>query len=153
LTQDLPGQGVLADPAIAKIGLLTFAPATQSPPGYLYHIGKHLHEVSQLPQASTEQRALANRISQEMNVVNEWFLTMRAEALQLYHMTDAQLVGSNARSLLNSLATLANTAFVGQINPQGQVTPGVVQIHYDIQQMATFDIRACTASNPCPSLT
>src|SRR5229473_2735002 len=100
LAQDLPGQGVLADPAIAKIGLLTFAPATQSPPGYLYHIGKHLHEVSQLPQASTEQRALANRISQEMNVVNEWFLTMRAEALQLYHMTDAQLVGSNARPTL-----------------------------------------------------
>ena len=153
LAQDLPGQGVLADPAIAKIGLLTFDPATQNPPGYLYHIGKHLHELSQLPQASTEQRALANRISQEINVVNEWFLTMRAEALQLYHMTDAQLVGSNARSLLDSVATLANTAFVGQINPQGQVTPGVVQIHYDIQQMATFDIRACTASNPCPSLT
>ena len=152
LAQDLPGQGVLADPAIAKIGLLTFDPATQNPPGYLYHIGKHLHEASQLPQASTEQRALANRISQEMNVVNEWFLTMRAEALQLYHMTDAQLVGSNARSLLDSLATLALTAFVGQINPQGQVTPGIVQIHYDIQQMATFDIKACTASNPCPTL-
>jgi len=84
-----------------------------------------------------------------MNVVNEWFLTMRAEALQLYHMTDAQLVGSNARSLLDALATLANTAFVGQINPQGQVTPGVLQIHYTIQSLATFDIRACPASDPC----
>ncbi|HKF37125.1 MAG TPA: protein kinase [Ktedonobacteraceae bacterium] len=152
LAQDLPGQSVLADPAIAKIGLLTFDPAVQNPPGYLYHIGKHLHEVSQIAQASTEQKGLATLISQELNVVNGWFETMRTEALQLFQMTDAQLVGSNARSLLDSLATLANTAFVGQINPQGQVTPGIVQIHYDIQQMATFDIRACTASNPCPAL-
>ncbi len=153
LAQDLPGQPMYADPAIAKIGLLTFDPAVQNPPGYLYHISKHLHEVSQIAQASAEQKALANQISQEINVVNGWFETMRTEVLQLYQMTDAQLVGSNARSLLDSLATLANTAFVGQINPQGQVTPGVVQIHYEIQQMATFDIRACMASNPCPSLT
>ncbi len=150
LAQDLPGQPIYADPKVAKIGLLPFDRATKNPPpGYLYHIGKHLQEIATLPQASSEQRTLANRISQEMNVVNEWFLTMRAEALQLYHMTDAQLVGSNARSLLDALATLANTAFVGQINPQGQVTPGVLQIHYTIQSLATFDIRACPASDPC----
>ncbi len=154
LAQDLSGQPpIYADPRIAKIGLLTFNTVEQNPPGYLFHIGtKHLHEIALLPQASPEQRALAIQINQELNVVNTWFKTIRDDVLKLYHMTDAQLAGSDARSLLDSLATLANTAFVGQINPQGQVTPGVVQIHYDIQQMATFDIRACTASNPCPSL-
>ena len=64
-------------------------------------------------------------------------------------MTAAQLLGSAGRSLLDSVATYANDAFVGQINSQAQVTEGVVQIHYEIQQMATFDVRACTATNPC----
>ena len=148
--QDLPGQSVLADPTIAKIGLLTFDAQTQDPPGYVYHIGEHLNEVSQLPQASTEQRALANRISQELDRVNEWFQIMHIEVLQLYHMNDAQLFGNDGRTLLDSVATLANTAFVGQVDPNtDQVTDGVVQIHYNIQRLATFDIRACSTSNPC----
>ena len=154
LAQDLPGlspnQLVLADPKIARIGLLTFAPAKQALPGYLYHIGtKHLREIALLPQSSPQQKALATQLLQEIDVVNTWFQTMRTEVLQLYHMTDAQLAGNDGRTLLDSVATLANTAFVGEIDSQGQVTPGVVQIHYDIQRLATFDVRACTASNPC----
>jgi hypothetical protein len=154
LAQDLPGlspnQLVLADPKISKIGILTFDPAKQTLPGYLYHIGtKHLREIALLAQASPEQKALATQINQEIDVVNTWFQTMRTEVLQLYHMSDAQLKGSDGRSLLDSVATLANTAFVGEINSQGQVTPGVVQIHYDIQKLATFDVRGCTTSDPC----
>jgi eukaryotic-like serine/threonine-protein kinase len=132
---------------------LTFSAAKQTLPGYLYHIGtKHLREIAQLPQASPEQKALAIQINQEIDVVNGWFETMRSELLQLFAMSDAQLLGSPGRVLLDSVATLANTAFVGQINSQGQVTPGVVQIHYSIQNLATFDIRACTASDPCKLL-
>jgi hypothetical protein len=150
LAQDLPGQPVLADPRIAKIGLLTFDAAKQTLPGYLYHIGaRHLHEISVLPQASQQQKAVASQIKQEIDVVNGWFETMRTEVLQLFHMSDAQLLGSESRALLDSVANLANIAFVGEINSQGQVTPGVVQIHYAIQSLATFDVRACTASNPC----
>lgn len=147
---DLPNQPVLADPTISKIGLLTFNPEKQVLPGYLYHIAtKHLYEVAQLPQASSQQKALAIQINQEMNVVNTWLQTMRTQILQLFHMTNAQLLGNEGRPLLDSVATLANTVFVGQINSQGQVTPGVVQIHYAIQRLATFDVRACTASDPC----
>jgi hypothetical protein len=62
------------------------------------------------------------------------------------------LQSNQARGLLNDAATLANEAFVGQINPQGQVLDGVVQIHYNIQRLATFDVKACTANSPCPSL-
>ena len=82
-------------------------------------------------------------------MVNTWFEMIRTDVLQLYAMPRAQLLGNDGRMLLDTVATLANTAFVGQIDQQGQVTPGVIQIHYAIQQLATFDIRACTASNPC----
>src|SRR5205085_8867237 len=138
------------DPTIAKIGLLTFDPQTQNPPGYVYHIGKHLREVASLPQSTPQQKALANQINQALNVVGGWFQTIRLEALQLYHMTDTQLVGNQARSMLNDLATLANEAFVGKVSPNAQVIDGVVQVHYDIQRLATFNIQTCTANNSCP---
>lgn len=147
---DLPNQPVLADPTISKIGLLTFNPAKQALPGYLYHIAtKHLREIAKMPQASAQQKALAIQINGELDVVNTWLETMRTQILQLFHMTNTQLLGSDGRTLLDSVATLANTVFVGQINSQGQVIPGVVQIHYAIQRLATFDVRACTASDPC----
>ena len=147
--KDLPGQKLLVDPTIAKIGLLTFDPLTQDPPGYLYHIGKHLREITALPETSTEQRSLATQINQAINQVTFWFNVMRNDVLQLYHMNTTQLLGSDGRSLLDSIATYANDAFVGQINSQAQVAEGVVQIHYEIQRMATFDVRACTATYPC----
>lgn len=150
---DLPGQPLLVDPTIAKIGLLTFDTALQvNNPGYLYHIGTHLRDIAVLPQADAQQKALAIEISQAINGVNAWYQTIRTDVLQLYQMPAAQLLGSAGRTLLDTVATLANTAFVGQINSQGQVIDGVVQIHYAIQRLATFDVRACTASNPCPSL-
>jgi serine/threonine protein kinase len=147
--KDLPSQNVLADPAISKVGLLTFNPQTQDPPGYVYHIGKHLHELSVLPASTAEQRALAIQINKALDVVNRWLQTIHDEVIQLYSMTDAQLFGNNGLSLLNSVATLANYVFAGQVNPHAQVTDGVVQIHYNIQRLATFEIRACTASDRC----
>jgi hypothetical protein len=150
---DLPGQPLLVDPTIAKIGLLTFDTALQvNNPGYLYHIGTHLRDIAVLPQADAQQKALAIQISQATNGVNAWYQTIRTDVLQLYQMPAAQLLGSAGRTLLDTVATLANTAFVGQVNSQGQVIDGVVQIHYAIQRLATFDVRACTASNPCPAL-
>ncbi len=150
IQKDLPGQDLLANATIAKVGLLTFDPQTQNPPGYVYHIGKHLRELTQIPQSSAQQRALAIQINQALDRVNLWLQAIRTEVLQLYHMNDAQLFGNDGRTLLNSVATLANTTFVGQVDPNtDQVTDGVVQIHYNIQRLATFDIRACTASNPC----
>ena len=150
--QDLPGQNVqsvLSDPTIAKIGLLTFDPEKQNPPGYLYHIGKHLRELTQLPQTSPAQTTLANQINLEINQVTVWFNAIRNNVLQLFAMNNTQLFSDNGRSLLDSVASYANYAFVGQVNPQAQVSVGVVQIHYDIQRLATFDVRECTSNQPC----
>ncbi len=152
--QDLPGVNLLVNPTVAKIGLLTFDAVLQvNNPGYLYHIGTHLRNVAALPQADPQQKALAIQISRAINAVNGWYQTVRADILQLYAMSDAQLLGSQGRPLLNEVATLANSAFVGQIDSQGQVINGVVQIHYAIQRLATFNVKACRASSPCPSLT
>lgn len=150
--RDLPGQPILADPTISRIGLLTFDPANQTPPGYLYHIGKHLYEIAVLPEASSAQKALATQVNGEINNVNAWDEQMRTDALKLFQMSDEQLAGSQGLSLLDEVATLANAALVGQVNPQGSVTAGVVQIHYAIQSLATFNVRACTTSDPCPAL-
>jgi serine/threonine protein kinase len=153
LHTDLPGQPLLVDPAIARIGLLTFDTVNQNPPGYLYHIEKHLHEVATLPESTPSQRALALQIDQALNAIDAWDHTIRTDVLTLFQMSDAQLTGSQAISLLNEVATLANQAFVGQVDPQGQVTDGVIQVHYAIQNLATFDIRSCTDSgHPCPAL-
>jgi hypothetical protein len=75
--KDLPGQGLYADPTISKVGLLTFDPQTQDPPGYLYHIGKHLHDLTVLPQTSAAQKALAIQIKQWIDGVNLWLHTIR----------------------------------------------------------------------------
>jgi len=147
--KDLPTQGILADPNFSKVGLLTFNPQTQDPPGYLYHISKHLHEISSLPEISAEQKALALQITRAIDRVNNWLQAIHDDVMKLYLMTDAQLFGNEGRSLLDTVATLANNAFTGDVNPNAQVSDGVVQIHYNIQRLATFDVRACTASNPC----
>jgi len=148
---DLPGQPLRVDPTIAKVALLEFNVQTQEPPGYLYHIGtRHLHGITQLTDATAEQKALAVQISGAIDNVNAWLQAVRTDALQLFHMTNDQLLGDAGRTLLNDLATQANNAFVGQINPfTHQVKEGVVQIHYKIQRLATFDIRSCTSSDPC----
>ena len=150
--QDLPGQPLLVDPTIAKVALLTFDIQRQNPPGYLYHIGsKHLHEITQLPEATDGQRALAVQINVAVNNVDFWLHIVRTDAVKLYTMSDDQLFGDDGRTLLDDLAAQANNAFVGQINPRSnQVKEGVVQIHYNIQRLATFDIRECTSSHPCP---
>jgi len=148
---DLPTSPLLVNSTIARVPLLTFDVSKQDPPGYLYHIGtKHLHEIAQLPEATAEQKALAIHINVAINNVNLWLHGIRDDAVKLMNMTNDQLLGSDGRALLNDLATLANYAFVGQINPRtNQVSEGVVQIHYSIQRLATFDIRACTSANPC----
>jgi hypothetical protein len=153
---DLAGNLLGVNPptlAIGRIGLLTFDAATQNPPGSLYHMGLHLHEIALLPEASPQQKALAIQINQALNEVNAWDNQIRKDVLAVLQMDDTQLTGSQSLSLLDEAATLANIAFVGQVDPQGQMKDGVVQIHYAIQNMATFDVQACTTSNPCPALT
>ena len=58
-----------------------------------------------------------------------------------------RIVSPQGLTLLNQMRTYANDAFIGQMNPQtNQVQHGAVEIHYDMQHLATLDVTACTGS-------
>ncbi len=148
-----PGTGLLIDPTIAKVALLEFDVQHQTPPGYLKHIGNHLREIVQSPGITATQRALAIQINADIDNVQGWLTNVHADAEKLAAMPNAQLLQPQAAALLNDMFTQTNFAFAGQIDPNtNQLKPGVVQIHYSIQRLATFEIAPCTSSNaanPC----
>ena len=138
---------MLIDPTVAHVALLEFEP-TQDPPGYLKHIGSHLQSIDQIAAATPEQHALSIRINQAINNVQGWLNAVHADASKLIHMNSDQLVQPDALTTLNDLFTQANNAFVGQVDPStNNVKEGVVQIHYNIQALATFDVAPCTTTN------
>ena len=70
-----------------------------------------------------------------------WLQKVRQDAKQLIPMTDAQLLRPPSLSLLDDMVTNADYAFNGRLDPTtDEVQPGVVQIHYSIQRLATFTI-------------
>jgi eukaryotic-like serine/threonine-protein kinase len=139
---------LLIDPTIARVALLEFDPLRQQPPGYLDHIGGHLQNLKQVPNATAEQRALAIHINQDINNVQGWLTAVHKDASNLIHMSSTQLLQPETLTIFNDLFKQANTAFVGQIDPNtDNVKEGVVQIHYAIQALATFDVTPCTLNN------
>jgi hypothetical protein len=66
---------------------------------------------------------------------------VRQDAKQLIAMSDTQLLSSDTLTILNDMMAQAFYAYVGQFDPStGKVQAGAVQIHYDIEHLATFDI-------------
>ncbi|MDQ2904029.1 MAG: anti-sigma factor [Chloroflexota bacterium] len=143
----IQGSQLLVDPTIARVALLQFS-AQQNPPGYLKHIGNHLRNMVEVPNLSPAQHALALRITTAIDNVQNWLNAIHADAARIIHMNAADLVQPGTTSLLDDLFTQTNYAFVGRTNPNtNQVEEGVVQIHYSIQNLATFDITTCSAGN------
>ena len=153
-TENLPPDlaPLLVDPVIARVGLLEISP-TQTPPGYLKHIGNHLRELVQSPGVTPGQKQLAININQAINYVQAHFIAVHNDAAKLIRMTPDQLKQPDVLNTLNDMFVQANTAFVGQTDPDThQVKGGVAQVHYDIQRLATFDVTTCTTgntTNPC----
>ena len=140
--QDVPpGTPILADPHIAQIGLLQLH-ANQEPPGYFYHIALHLNGVLASPGSTQYQRNLAVQINTGVNNVNGWLAQLHQDAVQLVHMSDAQLALSSTLSTLNDMVTQANNAYMGRTDPStSQQQIGVTQIYRDVQLLATFDVK------------
>jgi eukaryotic-like serine/threonine-protein kinase len=138
---------VLINPTVAKVALLEFDERNQFPPGYLAHIGTHLASISQSPNVTPEQKALAIQINQSLNNVQFWLSQVHKDAQKLMQMSDAQLLQPGARPLFNDLYLQANHAFTGQFDPNtNRVQEGVTQIHADILRLATFDIQPYQAN-------
>lgn len=145
-TEKLPAglAAVEVDPTIARVGLLEIDP-TQTPPGYLKHIGNHLREITQSPGVTDDQKALAVRINTAIDNVQFWLTNVHKDAEVLLQMPQAQLIQPAATKIFDDMFTQTNNAFIGQTDPGTlQVKEGVAQIHYNIQRLATFAIQSCT---------
>jgi len=145
---DVPGGTVGADPTISQVALLSVVPAQQqltdvmhNPPGYLDHVQLHLNGVVQAPDATPHMRTLATQIIEALNNAKTWLQQVRAYAQKLVKMDAVQLSQPSTLTMLNNMLSNATYAYIGQLNPAtNQVLPGVLQVHYDIQQLATLTI-------------
>lgn len=145
VSQDVPpGTQVQADQQFAQVGMLTFDPVHQDPPGYLYHIALHLNGVLASPGSTQYQRNLATQINNSLSNIKGWMQKMRQDAKQLAAMSHNQLAQQSpqTQALINDLVTQANNAYAGTTNPAtGQVEDGVSQLYLQIQQLATLQVQ------------
>ena len=141
-----PGTPILVNPRIVPVALLEFDAQNQNPPGYLFHVSKHLRAIAQSPDATANQRMLAAAINNALNNVNGWLDQVRKDAKLLINMPVDQLASSGALPILDDMETQARYAYIGQLDPTtNQVHDGVVQIHYDIQSLAVFEVAPFTS--------
>lgn len=145
---DLPsGTPVLADAYATKVGLLEVNPSSQgvdvlqNPPGYLTHVALHLNGVINAPDSTPQQRKIATQIIEALTNATVWLKQVRMDAQQLAHMTDVQLRQPATIALLDDLVTQATYAYIGRLDPTtNTVQPAILQVHYDVQQLAGFTI-------------
>jgi serine/threonine protein kinase len=144
-----PGTPVTANAHDALVALLIVDPTRQGvaqylatdPPGDLAHMILHLSELNKAPDATTQMHILSQEIVSALGNVTAWLTQVRMDAKQLFNMTPAQLSQPAALTVLDDLVTQATYAFIGQNDPStNTVKPGVLQIHYDVAKLATFDI-------------
>lgn len=116
----------------------------QVPPGYVYLIRVHLDAAVSAPQATAEQRQLANQIVSSLDQVRLDLEQARQDARQLATFNATQLVTPQARTLLNDMVTAIQSAYAGPIDPnlpQG----GANGVYINLQRMASFDVQLYTA--------
>jgi len=145
---DVPGGPVYADPTASKVSLLSVGTAQQqgtdlanNPPGYLDHVPLHLNGVVKAPDATSQMRQLATRVIDSLANSAKWLKEARMYARQLALMNNNQLSQREAITMIDNLVTDVTYAYIGQLNPKtNTVVPGVLQVHYDVQQLATLII-------------
>ncbi|HVU68072.1 MAG TPA: protein kinase [Ktedonobacteraceae bacterium] len=144
---DVPGGVGNADPA-SRVALLSVTPVQQqgtdldnNPPGYVDHMALHLNGVAQAPDATPAMRALCTQMIEALNNAKAWLQQVRTYAKQLVGMNAAQLEQPSTLALLDNMLQYATFAYAGRLEPKSnQVVPGVVQVHYDVQRLATLTV-------------
>lgn len=153
VTTDVPhGTPLLADAQASQIALLGLAPNAPAPPGYVYNgeippgyvylISEHMGGAIESPQTTPDQKALAIKINKALDVEVSTLSQARQDAKQLLAMSRTQLLQPAALAILNDLATQAQDAYTGQINPTtGQSDGGALWTYNNLQRLVAFDIR------------
>jgi hypothetical protein len=132
-----PGTALLADTPLPLL------PVKQGASSYLTLIHEQLTNLLAAPGITPRMRMYAREADQAITGQVQFdLLGVRQLAKQLVTMSDAELLLPSALALLDKTVALANVAFVGQLDPlTNDVEAGVVKIFYDIQLLATYDIR------------
>ena len=140
-----PGTPLLVDPVFALVPMLDLPGYNTA---YLARISRQLQGVTTAPGVAPAMRTHAAQIRSQLLGVKKWLANVYKDAKELVALTDSQLMQPSTLTILNDLETQANFILVGQLDSSsGQVTPGVVQIHYSILQLVTFDIRPFTSQS------
>ncbi len=141
---DVPsGTSEQAPTSIGLLGTNTADAQTSLAAGYLNLISAHLSAIAHDPGVPAEKRQFATTIITSINIMRSHLETVHQDAKQLLSMSDAQLLSpsSNALKLLNDMMAQAFYAYAGQHDPSiADLQSGAVQIQYEIEQLATFDI-------------
>lgn len=145
---DVPTGPTYADRTAARVALLSVDPAQQqatelanNPPGYLDHVPLHLNGVIKAPDATPDMRKVAAHILNALNNSSKWLKEARGYARQLVLMGNNQLAQPQALTMIDTLLSDVTYAYIGQLDPQtNTVVPGVLQAHYDVQQLASLTV-------------
>ncbi len=114
----------------------------ESPPGYVYLISSHLSGTVLAPDATADQRDLADRIHVAIDQTQGWLTQVRQDAKQLLAMSNAQQAQPKAFSLLDDILLNAQYAYGGQADPlSGQIAGGATWICSNIQRMANIEVK------------
>lgn len=150
-----PNTPLLTDPVIARVALLTVDAQHQggnnsdkNPPGYVDHIQFHVGQINKAIDLTPAMRKTSASIIEAINNAKTWLLNAHKDAVQLYNLTPDQLKQPAAKALLDDLAVQITYAYIGQPDPvTNQVHPGVLQMHYDVQQLAAFQVTSKVPAN------
>jgi eukaryotic-like serine/threonine-protein kinase len=149
---DLPADTpLLVDPRIAQVALLSVGGQGKAqvstyktdPPGYVDHVQLHVGQVARAPHLSKEMLQHATNILDAVSRAGTWLTKVRSDAVQLFQMSQDlnQLKQPAAGVLLNDMATNAQYAYLGNLDPTtNTVQPGILQAHYEIQQLAVLEV-------------
>ena len=146
---DLPPNTSPSSVIGAPIALLGLDPqdATSFGASYLGEVHARLMALAKAPGATPDVIQHVNQINAAIDKIKTWLGQVQADARELIKMSPAQLLLPSARSKLDDMQTQAFYAYVGQLNSStNKVEEGVTQIHFDIEQLATFDITPYTSS-------
>jgi serine/threonine protein kinase len=144
------GTPVLVNPIIGRVGLLTVDPQHQipsnyniDPPGYIDHVQLHVGQIARATDISPAMRQRTARILDDVKRAGVWLKQVHKDTRTLFLLNGDlnQMRLPATGELLDQLVTYATYAYIGQLDPiTNTIQGGVIQAHYEIQQLATLTI-------------
>jgi hypothetical protein len=141
-----PGTPIVAATPMGLIGPGPKNVQTPLATDFLHLMSSHLNAIAQAPGVSAENRQLATKINASINHSSNWLEKVRQDAKQLMSMNETQLLSQDGLSILNDMMAQGFYAYAGQLDPStDEIQSGAVEIDYDIEHLATFDITSYKA--------